>query len=220
MIAKIIQCKENGVCMDMYSRTSPFIDNIPPKILTNLYNLASVSSLLPEEKIWHQLVVSNIQPREKDLDTLTYEDKLFILFFLSRIKVNLPLTIFNFTNKIIIFSHDIMYFIIPIRRVLSELFVQEGIVKKVQDVSLTKALETHWTLKLEVVKGTFGVRPSSPFYCFVSLLLYLIFQINEVIFFPVILVFTLTAFTLFFLIDEKEREKEYNFDISLTHNKS
>lgn len=91
-------CEETGVYMDMYPRISSFLEYIPDKILaTN--NIASVSSLLPKEKIWHQPLVSNIQPREDALETLTCDDKHIIFFILSRIKDNLPLNIFKFLKK-------------------------------------------------------------------------------------------------------------------------
>ena len=129
--------------MDMYPRISSFLEYIPDKILaTN--NIASVSSLLPKEKIWHQPLVSNIQPREDALETLTCDDKHVIFFILSRIKDNLPLNIFKFLKKQIITSHEGISFLIPFGRVLSELFHKEGIIEKVQEVSLSQL--QCWTL--------------------------------------------------------------------------
>lgn len=162
LVAKTIKCKKTSVYMDMYNRISPFLEDISMKMLAISNNLASVSSLLPKEKIWHQRLVSNIQPREQDLETLTYDDKHLIFFILSRIKVNLPITILNFMKKKIISSHEGIPFLIPFGRVLSELFHQEGIMKKVHDAGLTKALDTHWSLKLEVAEGTSGVGPFVP----------------------------------------------------------
>lgn len=57
----------------------------------------------------------------------------------------------------IIASHEGMSVFITFGRVLSELFSQEGIVKKVKDVGLTEALETHWSLKLDLAENTSGV---------------------------------------------------------------
>lgn len=51
LIAKAILCKESGVHVGMYPRTSPFLEAIIDKILATNYNLASVSSLLPKVKI-------------------------------------------------------------------------------------------------------------------------------------------------------------------------
>lgn len=129
--------------MDMYPRTSLFLEDIPYKILATNNNLASVSSFLPKAKIWHQLLVSNIQPHEDALEALSYDDKHLIFFIFSRIKVNLPLTIFNFLKKKIIASHEEISFLIPFGIVLFELLHQEGIIEKVQEAGLTDVLETH-----------------------------------------------------------------------------
>lgn len=51
LIGKAISCKEVGVHMDMYPRTSHFLKAIPYKILDTKNDLASVSSLLPKENI-------------------------------------------------------------------------------------------------------------------------------------------------------------------------
>ncbi|KAI5398766.1 hypothetical protein KIW84_064228 [Lathyrus oleraceus] len=141
----------------MYSRTIPFIDDIPSKILANLNKIGSVSSLLPMVKMWNQQLVPNIQPREEDLDLITYDDKHFLFFFMYRVKVNLPLTILNFMKKIIIASHEGMSFLIPFGRVPYELFVQEGIVKEVQDVEKEKRNEEERSLSFSTTT------PTSPF---------------------------------------------------------
>lgn len=62
----------------------------------------------------------------------------------------------------VITSHEEMFVFIPYRRVLSELFSQEGIMKKLQEVGLIVALEIHWSFKLYVDEGTYGVGPSYP----------------------------------------------------------
>lgn len=56
LIAKVIQCKETSVYIDVYNRKSPFIEEIPHKTLASSNKLASVSSLLLKEKIWHKLL--------------------------------------------------------------------------------------------------------------------------------------------------------------------
>lgn len=136
--------------MDMYPTTSHFLEAIPYKILDTKNDLASVSFLLPKEKIGHQLLVSNFRPREDAFETLTYVDKHLIFFILSRTRIKHPLTIFKFLRKNIIASQEGVSSLIPFGRVLSELFLQQGIVENVQEAGLTGALETHWIQKLEV----------------------------------------------------------------------
>lgn len=59
-------------------------------------------------------------------------------------------------------SREEISFFIPYGRVLSKLFSQEEIVKKVQEFSLTEALVTYWSLNIDVAERTSGVGPSSP----------------------------------------------------------
>ena len=72
--------------------------------------------------------MSNLRPREKQLEMLTWDDKHLLLFFTKNIRVNLPLTIFNFLKEMIIISREEMTFLIPYGRVLSEFFSQLEIV--------------------------------------------------------------------------------------------
>ena len=109
--------------MGMYPRTSPFLEAIPYKILATKNNLESASSLLPMERIGYQLLVLIFQLREGALKTLTYDDKHLIIFILSRTKVKLPLTIFNFLRKKIIASYEGISFLLPFGIILSECFL-------------------------------------------------------------------------------------------------
>lgn len=88
-------------------------------------------------------------------------NKNLLYFILSKVKLRLPLTIFNFIKSKIMASREEMSFFILYGRVLSELFSQEGIVKKVQKSGLTEALVTHWGLKLDVTESNNGQRQKS-----------------------------------------------------------
>ncbi|KAI5390121.1 hypothetical protein KIW84_075445 [Lathyrus oleraceus] len=106
LIVKAIVCEEVRVHMDIYPRTSPFLEAIPNKILATKNNLESASSLLPMERIGYQLLVLIFQLLEDALEILTNVNKHLIFFILSRTRVNLPLIIFNFLRKKIIASHE------------------------------------------------------------------------------------------------------------------
>lgn len=115
LISKAIVCDKVRFLMDMYPRTSPFLDRTLDKILASENNLASVSCHLPKAKIWHQLLVSNFHTWEDMLETLTYVDNHLILFILSRTRVNLHLKIFNFLRQKMVASHERVTSLIPFR---------------------------------------------------------------------------------------------------------
>ncbi|KAI5448356.1 hypothetical protein KIW84_015688 [Lathyrus oleraceus] len=143
LIAKAINYEDNGVYVEQYIRSNPFLTIIPKWILTNLYKSANASFLSPMEKIWHQQLVSNLLLREKDMDLLTYDDSHLLFLILMRVRVSVPLSIFNLIKSKIIAFREEMYFFDPYGQVLSELFSQEGSVKNVQKASLTEALVIH-----------------------------------------------------------------------------
>ena len=89
--------------------------------------------------------MSNLRPREKDLEGLTWYDKHLLLFLTYNIRVNLPLTIFNYLKKMIETSREEKTFLIPYGRVLSELFNRLGMVGD-DDVVV------EWTEKFEFVE--------------------------------------------------------------------
>ena len=89
--------------------------------------------------------MSNLCPREKQLETLTWDDKHLLLFLTKNISVNLPLTIFDFLKKMIIISREEMNFLIPYGRVISELFSQLRIVN-------SNTIEVEWNQNFEYVE--------------------------------------------------------------------
>ena len=89
--------------------------------------------------------MSNLRPREKQLKTLTWDEKHLLLFLTKNIKANLSLTIFNFLKKMIIISREEMTFLIPYGRVLSELFSQLEIVN-------SDTIEVEWSQNFEYVE--------------------------------------------------------------------
>lgn len=208
--------------MDMYPRTSSFLDRNPYKILATKDNLVSVSYLLPKVKIW------NHQPRENALETLTYVYKHIILFIFSRNGVNLPITILNFSRKKIIASHEGLSSPIHFGRVLSELFLQQGIVENVQEVGLAEALETRWSgssKKLRTLQCwilSILVSPLPGFllllssYFLASFVLFcssMIFFLFSHFFYSLFCIFLVCYFAFIFLTDDKRGENEYDFDI-------
>lgn len=149
LIAKAIIWEEVGVHVGLFPRKSSYLERIPNKILATNDNLADVSSLLPKANIWHQLLVSNFQPREDALETPTFVDKHLIYFILSRTRVNLPLTICNFLRHKIIASYEGVSSLIPFGRVLFELFFQKDIIENMQELGLAEPLETTWSQRLD-----------------------------------------------------------------------
>ena len=65
---------------------------------------------------------TNLRPREKGLGWLSLDDKHLILFLVSRIKINLPQTMFNYLKEEILESREELSFLIPFGRILSLIF--------------------------------------------------------------------------------------------------
>lgn len=122
-----INCEEEGYCVEHYRFNNVYSDHLC-LIYANYDNLNRPATLLPIGKVLYQFLVSNLRPREKQLEALTLDDKHLLLLLTKNIKVNLSFTIFNFLNKMIIISRKEMTFLIPYGRVLSELFSQLEIV--------------------------------------------------------------------------------------------
>lgn len=95
LIAQTIKCEEKGSCIEQYRFNNVFSNHLL-LIYVNYNNLTSPATLIPITKVWHQLLVSNLRPREKQLETLTSDDKHVLHFLIHNVKINLPLTIFNF----------------------------------------------------------------------------------------------------------------------------
>ena len=82
----------------------------------------------------------NLCTREKQLERLLGM-KNFLYFLTRKVKVNLPLAIFNFLKKMISIFWEEMTFLIPYGRVLSELFSKLGIVRNNVEVEWTENFE-------------------------------------------------------------------------------
>ena len=144
LIALTINCEEFGSCVEHYESNNVYANHLY-LLYANKNNLASPASLRSIPKFWFQLLVSNLRPREKDLEGLTWYDKHLLLFLTYNMRVNLPLTIFNFLKKMIETSREEKTFLIPYGRDLSELFNKLGMVGD-DDVVV------EWTEKFEFVE--------------------------------------------------------------------
>lgn len=64
LIAQTIKCEEKGNCVEHYRFNNVFSIHLL-LIYINYNKLTSYATLIPIEKVWHQLLVSNLRPREK-----------------------------------------------------------------------------------------------------------------------------------------------------------
>lgn len=107
LIVKTIKCEEEGCCVEHYRFNNVYSYQLH-LIYANYDNLSSPTTLPPIRKVLYQLLVSNLRPREKQLETLTWDDKHLLLLLTNNIIANIPLIIFNFLKKMIIISRDEM----------------------------------------------------------------------------------------------------------------
>ena len=75
------------------------------------------------------------------LNTLTYEDRVFIYFLVYRVRVNLPQSIFNYLRESIIASRTQHQIFIPFAKVLSILFTRGRIVEAIRQNGPEDVLE-------------------------------------------------------------------------------
>ncbi|CAI8595074.1 unnamed protein product [Vicia faba] len=143
LIAMTIICELFSSYVEYYEFNSVYATHLH-RLYTNKNNFSSPASLRPIVKFWFQLLVINLCPREKDLETLTWYDKNLLLFHTYNMRFILPLTIFNFLKEIIKTFREETNFLIPYGRVISELLYKLGIVNG--DV------EVEWTEKFEFVE--------------------------------------------------------------------
>lgn len=152
LIANVIKCKEDGVDIECYRVNLTFYKDIF-SIIKNFGNPFETFDLTFEAKLWYQLIITNFLSRDQNSSFLSMNDMHLICFLISRVKVNLPLTIFNYLEEKILISRENEFSFIPFWKVFSELFVQKEIVKDVHMAGLTEALETFWGKKLAGVEG-------------------------------------------------------------------
>lgn len=94
--------------------------------------------------------MSNLRPKEKQLETVTSDDKHLLYFFIHNVKINLPITSFNFLMEMVVTSREEIILLIQYRRVISEFFSQLGIIKRIKKEGLTAEVE--WSQKFEYVE--------------------------------------------------------------------
>ena len=129
VIAMTINNEEFGSYVEHYESNCVYANHFY-LLYANKNNLASPAFLRSISKFQFQLLVSNLRPREKELERLTWYDKHLLLFLTYNMRFNLSLTILNFLNKMIETCREEKTFLIPYRRVLSELFYQLGVMLK------------------------------------------------------------------------------------------
>lgn len=98
LIAMKTNCEELSSYVEHYKFNNVYVTHLH-LLFANQNNFSSPTSLIPNTKFCFQLLVSNIHPREKELETLTWYDTNHVLFLTYNIRFNL--TIFNFLKEII-----------------------------------------------------------------------------------------------------------------------
>lgn len=141
VIIDIIKCEEDGVDIECYETNLTFHKDIL-FIAKSIGNPSKVSNLTHATSLWYQLIITNFLPRDQNSPFLSMDDKHLIYFIISRVKVNLHLTIFNCMKEKIMTSREVEFSFIPFGRVLSEMFVQKGIVKEIHIAGLNEVLDT------------------------------------------------------------------------------
>lgn len=102
-----IKCEEKGSYVEYYRFNNVFSIHI--RLIYGNYNkLTTSATLIPIAKVWHQLLVSNLRPREKQLKTLTSYDNNLLYFLIHNVKINLPHIVFNFLIEIVVTSREEM----------------------------------------------------------------------------------------------------------------
>ena len=143
IISQAINCEEDGVTVEIYRHNNIFV-NLMHIIYGSKGLDESPSTLTPMAKVWYQIMGTNLRPREKGTRWLSSDDKHFILFLVSRTKINLPLSMFNYLKEEILLSREELSFLIPFGRVLSMILVQQGVVTHVQQAGLIDKLVPDW----------------------------------------------------------------------------
>ena len=81
-------------------------------------------------------------------------DKIFILFLISKIKINLPKSIFNYLKEEITSSREELSFQIPFSRVISHILHLQGVVSHIERAGLTEKLAHDWCLPMNYSETT------------------------------------------------------------------
>ena len=143
IISQAIECEEAGKTVESFRGNNLFANH-----MHLIYGYegpdTSPSTLTSMAKVWYQIMGTNLRPREKGAGYMSAMDKLFILFLISKIKINLPKSIFNYLKEEIISSREKLSFQIPYSRVISHIFHLLGVVSHIKQAGLTKNLVVDW----------------------------------------------------------------------------
>lgn len=123
-IANAISCGDEGVVLDMLvwkSYQSPHL------IFDDLSDLSKVSNLNSKALVWYHLLISNFLPKKKDMTSLDINEQSFLLLLNLDLKINLPRVMFDFLKMNRTSFKKGKSCPIPYGRVLSELFIQQGV---------------------------------------------------------------------------------------------
>ena len=97
-------------------------------------------TLLPTPKTWFRFSLTNLRPRATARSTLSHDDRIFIYLLTNHFKINLPKTIFDHLKYSLEITRTRHIFYIPYGRILSEIFIKEGIVEAVKKIGLEHSL--------------------------------------------------------------------------------
>lgn len=111
-------------------------------VSSSRYEATNPAKLLPLAKIWFRLIVTNFRAISDNMNTLTHDEKMFILLLLSNININLAQNLFNFLNESIIVSISRHKSFILFGRLLSTLLYKAGIADSIQSVGSEDFLES------------------------------------------------------------------------------
>lgn len=92
-IANAINCEEEGVIPDILFWESYLPSHL---IFDNLSDLSKVSNLNSKASVGYQVLISNLLPKNKDLDSLDSDENYFMLLLNSDMKINLPHVMFEY----------------------------------------------------------------------------------------------------------------------------
>jgi hypothetical protein len=149
LIAQVIGCDEEGIDIEKYKYNSPLTSSVNKQLYDFSDNKAETSSLKPIINLWYKILASNLMPKPEHTRLALNIDKHFLYFLKLRVKINLPITIFNYMKSCIEMSQIGKSGFIPYGRVISELLIHQGIVKKAKCGRLTNCLATSWGSPLD-----------------------------------------------------------------------
>ena len=143
IISQAIYCEEDGITVEIWRHSNNSANDFQI-IYGSKGPSESPYTLSPMAKVWYQIMGTNLRPRENGTGWLSSDDKHFILILVSKTKINLPLSMFNYLKEEILSSREELSFLIPFGRVLSMILVQQGVVTHVQQAGLIDKLVPDW----------------------------------------------------------------------------